>query len=347
MKIIFTLCSNNYLAQARILARSVLQYQDSWKFVIGLVDKKDPAIPYQTFGHEVLELSLVEPRIEVLAEKYSIIELNTCLKPAFFQYLFGKYNADQVIYLDPDTCLYGPLEEVDKGLVHHEFILTPHILSPIAQDGLFPDEPLFLNYGLYNLGFLALKRTGQTLRFLQWWKDRTYLRGYDNPAKGLFTDQLWINLVPLYFDKVWILRHPGYNMGPWNLHERSLRTVPGHFLLDSGDPLAFFHFSGFKPSIAKLHGDYTRNTMAQRPDLRGLYEDYKKRMEEEGYDMYSSIPCHYAAIRKNHLERQRTLVEEKEAAARASLPFYKRKIRYLKSMLPVRLKRLAHELIKI
>ena len=347
MTIIFTLCSNNYLAQARILAASVRQHQPSWTFIIGLVDKKDAGIPYDSFGYEVIEMSGVEPGIDALAGKYNIIELNTCLKPTFFQYLFGPRNAEQVIYLDPDTRLYGPLEEVEKLLADQDIILTPHILSPIAQDGLFPDEPLFLNYGLYNLGFLALRRTGQTLRFLQWWKDRTYLKGYDLPAKGLFTDQLWINLAPLYFDKVWILRHPGYNMGPWNLHERSLKGRDGQFFLESGEPLAFYHFSNFKPAVPRLHGDYTRHTMAQRPDLRGLYDDYREEMRREGYHQYSVMPCHYVAVHKEFLLRQQALLAEKEAGAGRALPFYKKMIRGLKAMLPLRLKRLAHALIKI
>lgn len=338
MNIIFTLCSNNYLAQAKVLADSVRQFQPDWTFIIGLVDKKDPSIPYQDFGFEVIEVSRMEPKMIALAQKYSIVELNTCVKPSFFQYLFEQRKAAQVIYMDPDTCIYSPLEAIDHLLSEHDFVLTPHILTPMPLDGLSPDESLFLNYGLYNLGFLALKRSPETGRFLRWWRERTYQKGYDNPARGLFTDQLWINLVPLYFEGVAILRHPGYNMAPWNLHERWLRQTNGNFHLSAGEPLAFYHFSGFKPAVPKLHKDYTRFTMEQRDDLKSLYHIYEKKIEQAQFVKYSQIPCHYVAVHKEFLALRQT---------QPPVPFYQKKIRQFKGILPVRLKKLARDLIKM
>src|SRR6187402_1662110 len=116
MQIIFTICSNNYLAQAKVLAESVRQFQPDWTFMLGLVDKKDPSIVYEGFGFEVLELAAIEPKMVSLAQKYSIIELNTCVKPTFFQYLFEQRKAAQAIYMDPDTCLYAPLDAVSSLL---------------------------------------------------------------------------------------------------------------------------------------------------------------------------------------------------------------------------------------
>jgi hypothetical protein len=339
MNILFTICSNNYLAQAKVLADSARKFQPDWTFIIGLVDKKDPSIPYRNFGFEVMEVAHMEPRINTLAEKYSIVELNTCVKPSFFEYFFQHRKAERVIYMDPDTCIYSPLEAIDQLLSENDIVLTPHILSPLPMDGLTPDEPLFLNYGLYNLGFLALKRTAETQRFLRWWRERTYQKGYDNPARGLFTDQLWINLAPLYFEGVAILRHPGYNMAPWNLHERTLRENARPsinellvrsgdlFYLESGEPLAFYHFSGFKPGVPKIHKDYTRFTLEQRADLKNLYQTYEQQVTLSRYEKYSGMPCHYVTVRQQFLARQQ--------APEPALS------------LPVRLKKLARGLIKI
>lgn len=340
MNIIFTLCSNNYLAQAMVLAGSVRQFQPDWTFLIGLVDKKDPSIPYRDFGFEVLEIAQMEPKINSLAQKYSIVELNTCVKPAFFEYLFQQRRAERVIYMDPDTCLFSRLDAVDQLLSTHDFVVTPHILSPIPMDGLSPDEPLFLNYGLYNLGFLALKRSAETQRFLRWWRERTYQKGYDNPARGLFTDQLWINLVPLFFEGVAILRHPGYNMAPWNLHERILLEKDNGYHLESGEPLAFYHFSGFKPGVPKLHNDYTRFTMEQRAGLKTLYQRYEQQISQNQYTTYSRIPCHYVSVRQEFLAQQ-------QATSQPPVSFYRKKVRQFKGLLPVRLKKLALDLIKM
>src|SRR5215467_11108371 len=125
MKIIFTLCSNNYLAQALVLSRSVRTHQPSWSFVIGLIDKKENKIPYSSFDCDVIEADSIEPEMDSLAKKYSIVELNTCIKPTFFKYFIEDLDAEKVIYLDPDICLYCPMDEVDLNLISKNFILTP------------------------------------------------------------------------------------------------------------------------------------------------------------------------------------------------------------------------------
>ena len=61
MKIGFTICSNNYLAQAKILQTSFLVHNPDYKFFIGLVDQLDPAINYKNqFNDSVI---LIEEKI--------------------------------------------------------------------------------------------------------------------------------------------------------------------------------------------------------------------------------------------------------------------------------------------
>ncbi|MDO6430406.1 hypothetical protein Q4E93_07405 [Flavitalea sp. BT771] len=336
-KIIFTLCSNNYLAQAKVLAASVRQHQPGWKFVLGLVDTKLEQVDYLSFGFEVVTAADIEPAMQQLAEKYSIIELNTCLKPAFFLYFFQQRQAQHVVYLDPDISLYSPLREMEIYFLAGDIILTPHVVTPIPLDGRTPGEKLFLNYGLYNLGFLALKKSHNTERFLYWWKERTYAQGYDRPAEGLFTDQLWINLVPIYFPRVKVLRHTGYNMAPWNLHERYLEDIGGEFRVAPKKKLVFFHFSGFDLQQNRLHKDYSRFHPDQRPDLRRLYDDYGMRLREEDHAFYSSLPCYYREVRNIFLRRE--TIEPVNGSPN-------RLIRRIKKMMPSGLKRATLNLIK-
>jgi hypothetical protein len=347
MNIIFTICSNNYLAQASVLFHSVRQHEPNWTFVVGLIDRRSEEIDYSKFEFDLLDVAIVEPAIDELSKKFSIVELNTCVKPRYFQYFMTDLEKTQVIYLDPDTRLYAAMTEVNDALVNNEFVLTPHILSPIPLDGKTPDESLFLNYGLYNLGFLALKRTAQTLAFLEWWRQRTYESGYDRPSKGLFTDQLWINLVPLYFKKVEILRHRGYNMAPWNFHERYLKQDGKGLQLQQNQPLVLFHFSGFVPGQHKFHKDYTRHEMDSRPDLVPVYKDYASALETAGDSYYKSITCYYVAVRQRHLLERHQLEEESIAKARLADPLYKKLIRRVKHSLPDRTKRTLLNMIKI
>ena len=78
MKIAFTICSNNYLSLARVLGKSLVKHNPEYKFIIGLVDKRDPSIVkfYQDF--EVVpcdEIGLKE--LDDMANKYSIAEKET------------------------------------------------------------------------------------------------------------------------------------------------------------------------------------------------------------------------------------------------------------------------------
>ena len=62
--------------------------------------------------------------------------------------------------------------------------------------------------------------------------------------KGLFVDQIWLNYAPLYYDRVFIIRHLGYNIAYWNFHERSIEQMGGRWFVNKKFPLKFFHFSG-------------------------------------------------------------------------------------------------------
>ncbi|HMH22015.1 MAG TPA: hypothetical protein VK563_09570 [Puia sp.] len=336
MKVLFTICSNNYLAQALVLAASAKKFEPSWKFILGLVDAKADNIPYASFGFDVLEIAVIEPDVDKLAEKYSIVELNTCVKPTYASWFFDKLGATEVVYMDPDTCLFQPMTGLDDHFETADILLTPHVLTPVPLDGRSLGENLFLNYGLYNLGFLAMKRSGETDRFLGWWKERTYSSGHNKPAIGLYTDQLWINLVPVYFQRVALIRHPGYNMGPWNLHERTLLPPEGNFRLDSGVPLVFYHFSGFRPAKGgsagqMLNSDEALYQMQHRGDLYPLYQAYKDKLMAADHPFYSSQPCHYAAFHDRLMARQEQL---RQIAEREALPpFHKRCIRKIRRIL--------------
>jgi hypothetical protein len=306
MKIIFTICSNNYLAQAKALGDSILQTNPTYSFFIGLADRKDNAIDYEKeIGHQIILAEDIDiPNFENLWKRYSIIEFNTCIKPFFFSFFFKNYpTVEFLYYLDPDTYVFGDLKVIEaefgeKGTM----LLTPHILTPISIDGKMPDESLFLNFGIYNLGFLGLKNTTQVDKFIEWWKERTYHLGYDRPSEGLFVDQLWINFVPAYYPDVIISKHPGLNMGPWNLHERILSEADNSFYINGTHPLIFYHFSNYKYTQPNtLSKFYNRYTFETKKDLLPIYNAYHNLLLGNGVQKMEKLSCHYMQLRKKYL----------------------------------------------
>ncbi|WP_282134437.1 hypothetical protein [Seonamhaeicola maritimus] len=278
-KIAFTICSNNYLGQALALKQSFLKHNPDFLFVIILMDKYSDEIDYKQFypARFVLAEALDNIDIEDLVAKYYIIELNTCIKASAFKYLI-KQNPDLkvIYYLDPDLYFYKSLDLLNQKLETKTALLTPHILTPINRDGKFPDENTFLQYGVFNLGFLGLNpKKESTKKILDWWEHRTLNYGFDSAHKGYFVDQLWMNFLPVFHNDIEIIKSYGYNMAPWNLHERSITKIDKNkILLNDDSELVFYHFSKITNNDL-VSREYNRFNLLDFPLLAELYDDYR------------------------------------------------------------------------
>lgn len=305
MNLVFTLCSNNYLAQAICLGTSFLKYNHDYAFKIGLVDRKDEVINYNQIPFEQIEVEKIGiASFDEMIRQYSITELNTAVKPFYFKYFFDLNQAiDKIIYLDPDILVYGPFTELEKVLAEDAIVITPHFTTPINDDK-FQAENDFLNSGLYNLGFLAVKRSIESAGFLDWWADRLSHKAYINFAKGMFTDQLWINFVPLFFKNVKVLTHPGYNTAYWNLHERSLTEKNNNYFVNSTFPLIFFHFSGYDPLKPYILSKYqNRFTFENRKDVLPLFSGYSELLFQNSWQYYKNFNCAFVEIKERLYEQ--------------------------------------------
>ena len=302
--IAFTLCSNNYLAQAKVLGDSLLRYNPQYHFVIGLVDEFNEQIDYTCYERfEILPATQIPNLdVELLSRKYNIIELNTCVKASFIKHLKNIYpNAKCIFYFDPDIKIFDTLASLESELDNHDTLLTPHILSPLPVDEHLPAENTFLNYGLYNLGFLGLKPSARSVNaMLDWWEARILKFGYDRTAEGYFVDQIWGNLMPLFFANVKILSSLGCNMAPWNLHERScIKKAEDCYTLPDQTRLLFYHFSGYDVAYPQRISKYFhRFSLSELPVLEDMYKKYHEELLANNVGHLSRIPCAHLAKRE-------------------------------------------------
>lgn len=295
MNIAFTICSNNYLAHAKTLANSFVKYHPDFKFYIGLADKSSDKLPVGYLESiEVLEVQdLKIENLDELYRRFNITEFNTAIKPSYFKFFFSRKNANKVIYIDPDVLIKDRLYEVIDLLDEKNIIITPHILSPI-DDEFSPTDYHTLRGGIFNLGFIALSDSDKVKSFLIWWHDRVIKYGFSNFSLNMFYDQLWINYVPAFFDNYVILKHMGYNMANWNLHERKLSLDnDNRYQINNEFPLRFFHFSGYKyyqPEIICVY--QTRYDFNSRKDLIEIFEEYNKLLLKNEVDYISTLTVH-------------------------------------------------------
>ncbi len=299
MPLAFTICSVNYLAQARTLGDSLRQTNPDWQFVIGLVDRLDGerALPQSLYpAYPMLEVDKIGiPDFARMCARYDITELNTAVKPFFIDYFYETQpDLDAVIYFDPDIIVFQPLTRLSESLRTHSLVLTPHCCSP-NPDWLLPNDQTHLNTGIFNLGFIGLRHDNDARQFVRWWKGRLVDECRNDLCAGLFVDQFWVNYAPIYVENVLIEKHVGYNVAYWNLHERFFsQRDDGTWLVNGTDELQFFHYSGYgvdKP--AQVSKYQTRYTFQDRPDAWPLFDLYRQRLLDNGNETYRQYPCAY------------------------------------------------------
>ena len=249
-KAVCTICSINYLHFARTLMDSVRVVHPDWDRYLLLCDRNTGVFDASKESFNVVELSEIPlPHPQAFCFRYTILELNTAVKPWFLTWLFAR-GYDQVVYLDPDIYVYEPMHEVTDALdADGLLVLTPHLTGRLDDDAR-PNEHDILKAGAYNLGFLALARHPALTPFLKWWQEKVEFACVVDFESGLFVDQRWVDLVPGMFGDTVILRHDGYNVAYWNLKHRKVTKKGGKFSVN-GRPLVFFHFSGLDPTAPK------------------------------------------------------------------------------------------------
>lgn len=280
---ICTIIAHNYVAQARVLARSFGEHNPDTQFYTLIIDGDDDDLALTGLGTIVLprDLGIDGDVLDSMHVMYDVMEYATALKPAMLMYLH-RTGALTASYFDPDIRVYAPLDDVFDAAARSGIVLTPHTLEPIPRDGKALAESEIMHAGMYNLGFIA---TGPSAyRFLTWWHDRLTTEAVVDLANALFTDQRWIDWAPA-IETLKISRDKGLNAAYWNVHERPIsRRTDGQWF--AGDvPLRFFHFSGYDPAkpwlLSKHMGQSPRTLLSEHPPLNKLCDDYADELAEK------------------------------------------------------------------
>lgn len=294
---VVTIVSNNYLHYARTLMHSVALHHPAAQRFCVIVDRDmGPGLALAAEFDAIALSALKLPHGDEFYFQYTILELNTAVKPWALEYLLDQGHA-QVFYIDPDIFLYQPLAEVDALLDGGAaLVLTPHLLAP-PEDECMPGDLAIRRVGTYNLGFCAISEQPATRAFLAWWQGKLARDCIVDMENGVFVDQSWIDLAPGMFDHVHVLRHPGYNVAYWNLAQRAV-TEDEHGYLVNGAPLKFFHYSGVDPQnpqpVSKHQDRFTLSNVS--PAVCTLLLTYCAKVIAHGQPRYAALPYGYASF---------------------------------------------------
>jgi hypothetical protein len=220
-----TIIAKNYTARARVLAQSLERHHPGLSFFTHVLDEP--------------------PRGR------TITEVATAAKPAVLRQLLDQ-GFTSAVFLDPDILVRGSLDALFAIVAQHAIVLTPHLTAPPEGEERVERELNILQSGTFNAGFVGVTESPSAHRFLAWWQERVTEHCTHAVAEGVYYDQRWLDLAPVFFDDVCIVRDPAYNVAYWNLPERSLETA------------RFVHFSGFDPKRPDVVSRYT-NRLAASP----------------------------------------------------------------------------------
>ena len=273
---VFTSIAANYLPKARVLAQSAKSVAPHVHFVLMLVDEAplDFDLDVEPFDQVLTlnDLGLEKPI--AWAFMHTVVELCTAVKGRAADLLITQSKFERVFYFDPDMVIFGRFEELENALTEASILLTPHQTEPEADaEAVMDNEMASLKHGVFNMGFFGIANTAEGRGFASWWADRLPDFCLDDISRGLFTDQKWANLIPCFFDDYRVLRSPAFNVATWNITTREVTGSREEGVIVNGEPLGFYHFSGFDSGDQALMLEKYGANSATLKALRAWYID--------------------------------------------------------------------------
>jgi hypothetical protein len=281
-----TIASANYLPRVRVLQESLIAHNPSASFHLLLCERPEVCRSLSTdTGRNFVTPEEVCPDWLHMAFYYDIVEYNTALKPYFIEYLFAN-GYDAVFYLDPDIEVFDSFQALESLAANYDLLLTPHVCQPMPMDSISPGIDDIIRAGQFNLGFIAMRRSEEALRALQWWRDVCREHCIFDTKHRFFVDQFWAAALPSFVQKFYCLRDPGCNMAYWNVFQRELQFQEGRWSTGN-DFLKFFHFSGLDDDLTQVSKHQHRVKAPVGSSLYKLLLKYREKVAVNAWAKYS------------------------------------------------------------
>jgi hypothetical protein len=248
-----TIITGNYWPYAKSIYSSLAKFDSNVTLKVLICDDSQVT---DVFGLEIFRLKDVVKGFDIgqkLLEKYAAEsdKLRWSFKSVFIHFLLER-GFDKVIFTDPDTYYFGDYNFLFQELELNHVILTPHWrgLDPNKDPNGFD---LQFVHGLYNAGFIGVNKEGKEC--MQWWANACLYKCVIETEKGMYVDQVYLNLMPLYFDKVKIIKHTGCNVADWNRVYCERVSVGNKVFINGVDPIIFIHFTNWVIMSTYFGGD--------------------------------------------------------------------------------------------
>jgi hypothetical protein len=125
---------------------------------------------------------------------------------------------------------------------------------------------------------------------MNWWAEMCFYKCEIDKSNGHYVDQTYLNLMPIYFDRVGILRHRGCNVAVWNQIECKRILQDNKVLINGKWDVVFIHFTNYTIQAILYGSDQL---------LLPYLEEYLKALRFYGF----SVDTMKYAIKNEKLQR--------------------------------------------
>jgi hypothetical protein len=281
---VFTSAAFNYIPKVRLLFESLRRLHPEFVLHLALADRLRPEqdLSGEPFDDVMAVEDLGIPNATRWIFCHRIVELATAIKPFMLAKLLERGDCEKVLYMDPDTVAFSRLDDVLAALDQSSIVLTPHLTMPeLELDAVMDNEISCLKHGVYNLGFVGVKADQEGREFSRWWGERVY------------RFCRWIDLVPAFFAGTGILRTPRLNVATWNVRRRKLEGSMRDGIRVNGEPLGFYHFTGFDSGAHKAMADKHGGGNATLAELVAWYLETTGKL---AHDPLAKVPWAYGSF---------------------------------------------------
>lgn len=171
-------------------------------------------------------------------------------------------STEPVVFIGSDCEIMSPMIELEEYVTYYDAVIVPHAVSPVPNRDYMVQ---MYSTGHANSDMVAFSPNNRARKMTEWLAKVVQ----ENNSNGDFYDQTWVSSLPYLFDFVKILRHPGYNVGYWDIDQRDLSE------------LRYIHYSGFLEGYPKRLSRYYSGPNATGKILK-LYQDYADKLNNKG-----------------------------------------------------------------
>lgn len=234
-----TLFDSNYATRGLAMYNSLVGHCEDFTLYILAFDNEVMHILHQLKLPNVYVISMDEfedERIKSVKKTRTRGEYCWTCSSLLIRYVIQKYELREVTYLDSDLYFFNTPQILLKELYSSgkDVLITEHRYTH--------EYDQTNTSGKYCVQFMTFRATENGMHILNWWCERCMEWCYNRMEDGKFGDQKYLDDWTARFKGVYVLRHLGGGVAPWNVQQYAVSFGPKVNEL----PIVFYHFHGFR-----------------------------------------------------------------------------------------------------